>query len=41
MQYVIVENLNLLKKQEAKSLLSKLCIKTPLNKIPVLGDILF
>ena len=30
-----------IKKQEAKSLLSKLCIKTPLNKIPVLGDILF
>ena len=29
------------KKQEAKRLLSKLGIKTPLNKIPLLGDILF
>ena len=28
-------------KQEAKGLLSKLSIKTPLSKIPVLGDILF
>ena len=28
-------------RQEAKGLLSKLGIKTPLNKIPVLGDILF
>ena len=27
--------------QEAKRLLSKLGIKTPLSKIPVLGDILF
>ena len=27
--------------QEAKALLSKLGIKTPLNKIPILGDILF
>ena len=26
--------------QEAKALLSKLGIKTPLNKIPILGDIL-
>ena len=30
-----------IKKQEAKGLLSKLGIKTPLNKIPKLGDILF
>ena len=30
-----------LKHQEAKGLLSKLGIKTPLNKIPILGDILF
>ena len=29
------------KKQEAKGLLSKLGIKTPLSKIPTLGDILF
>ena len=28
-------------KQEAKGLLSKLGIKTPLSKIPVLDDILF
>ena len=28
-------------KQEAKELLSNLGIKTPLNKIPILGDILF
>ena len=28
-------------KQEAKGLLSKLGIKTPLSKIPVLGNILF
>ena len=30
-----------IKKQEAKGLLSKLGIKSPLSKIPVLGDILF
>ena len=29
------------KNQEAKGLLSKLGIKTPLSKIPLLGDILF
>ena len=28
-------------KQEAKGLLSKLCIKTPFSKLPILGDILF
>ena len=28
-------------KQKAKGLLSKLGIKTPLGKIPILGDILF
>ena len=27
--------------QEAKELLSKLGLKTPLSKIPILGDILF
>ena len=31
----------LIKKQEAKRLLSKLGIKTPFNKILILGDILF
>ena len=30
-----------IKKQEGKGLLSKLGIKTPLNKMPLLGDILF
>ena len=30
-----------IKQQEEKGLLSKLGIKTPLTKIPVLGDILF
>ena len=30
-----------IKHREAKGLLSKLGIKTPLNKIPMLGDILF
>ena len=30
-----------IKEQEAKGLLSKLAIKTPLSKIPILGHILF
>ena len=30
-----------IKKQEAKGLLNKLGIKTPLSKIPLLGDNLF
>ena len=30
-----------MKEQEAKGLLSNLGIKTPLNKIPLLGDLLF
>ena len=30
-----------IKNQEAKGLLSKLGIKAPLSKIPILGDILF
>ena len=30
-----------IKHQEAKGLLSKLGIKTPLNKVPILGDIFF
>ena len=30
-----------IKNHEAKGLLSKLSIKTPLSKIPILGDILF
>ena len=30
-----------MKKQEAKGLLSNIGIKTPLSKIPLLGDLLF
>ena len=30
-----------IKEQEAKGLLSNLSLRTPLNKVPVLGDILF
>ena len=30
-----------MKKQEAKGLLSSLGLKTPLSKVPLLGDILF
>ena len=30
-----------IKKREARGLLSKLGIKTPLSKIPILGDVLF
>ena len=30
-----------IKQQEAKGLLNNLGLRTPLNKIPVLGDILF
>ena len=30
-----------IKKQEASGILSNLGLKTPLNKIPLLGDILF
>ena len=30
-----------IKKQEASGILSSVGIRTPLNKIPVLGDILF
>ena len=30
-----------IKKQDAKGILSSLGIKTPLNKIPLLGDVLF
>ena len=35
------KKLKFIKQQEAKGLLSNLGLKTPLNKIPVLGDILF
>ena len=39
--YVAVKNHHLLKKQEAKRLLSNLGIRTPLSKIPLVGDVLF
>ena len=41
MQYGIVKNQDLSKNQEAKGLLSNLVVRTPLSKVPVLGDILF
>ena len=30
-----------IKNQEVKGLLSNLCVRTPLSKVPMLGDILF
>ena len=41
MQYVVVEKSRFIENQEAKGLLSKLGIKTPLSKVPILSDILF
>ena len=35
------KKLRFIKNQEAKGLLSNLAIRTPLNKVPILGDILF
>ena len=35
------KNSKFIKQQEAEGLLSNLGLRTPLNKIPVLGDILF
>ena len=35
------KNSKFIKEQQAKGLLSNLGVKTPLNKIPILGDILF
>ena len=35
------KNSTCIKQQETKGLLSNLGLRTPLNKIPVLGDILF
>ena len=40
MQRVVVKNQDLLKKQETKGLLSNLGLRTPLSKVPILGDIL-
>ena len=40
--YVVVSKKSkFIKEQEAKGLLSNLGLRAPLNKIPVLGDILF
>ena len=39
--YLVVKNQDLLKKQEASGILNNLSLKTPLNKVPLLGDILF
>ena len=39
--YAICVGKKFIKEQEAKGLLSNLGLRTPLNKIPVLGDILF
>ena len=39
--YVIVKNQDLLNIKQQKGLLSKLGVKTPLGKMPILGDILF
>ena len=41
MQYAAVKNQDLLENREAKGLLSNLGIRTPLSKVPILGDILF
>ena len=42
-KYVVcgIEKSKFIKEQQAKGLLSNLGIRTPLNKIPLLGDILF
>ena len=40
MLYAVVKNQDLLKKQEAKSLLSNLGIRTPLSKVQILGNTL-
>ena len=41
MLYVAVKNQNLLNKQEASRIIGNLGLKTPLNKIPLLGNIYF
>ena len=41
MLYAVVKIIKFIKEQQAKGLLSNLGLRTPLNKIPVLGDILF
>ena len=39
--YVVVKKSRFIKKQEAKGLLGNLGLKTPVSKIPILGDVLF
>ena len=39
--YVVLKKSRFIKEQEAIALLSSLGIKTPLSKIPLLGNILF
>ena len=41
MQNVKVKKSRFIKNQEVKGLLSNLGIRTPLSKVPILGDILF
>ena len=40
-QYLVVKNQDLLKIKKKKGLLSNLGLRTPLSKVPLLGDILF
>ena len=40
-QYAVVKNQDFLKTKKQKDFLSNLGIKTPLSKVPVLGDALF
>ena len=35
------EKSRFIKNQEAKGLLSNLSVRTPLSKVPILGDVLF
>ena len=39
--YVVIKISRFMKEKEAKVLLSSLGLKTPLSKIPLIGDILF
>ena len=41
MKYVEVKKSRFIKNQEAIGLLSNLGVRTPLSKLPILGDILF
>ena len=40
-QYLVVKKSRFIKDQEAKGLLSNLGVRTPLSKVPILGDTLF